>query len=126
MAPNCVCLVGVPSPGRYIKSILPTVTKDQSKEAKVTFVTSEIQFTGMIVDNAALWSANTKRLLFAFEKSFRCVPSSFRSLAQMRVTLGSFNFGRYRLPQDSQNGYTFDEFENMLSQPMTRGHMTTG
>lgn len=80
---------------------------------------------GLPIDSAELWSTNTNRLLAAFEESFRCV-SSLKGVAQMRVTLGSFSFEQYRYPKNPQNGYSFDEFDEMLSQPMTRGRITAG
>lgn len=117
--------MGLPCPGRYVKSILLNIQPEDTKKANVKFVATEIKLTGFLIDNAELWSTNTSRLLSAFEESFRCVPS-IRGLAQMRVTLGSFSLEQYRLPKHPQNGYAVDEFDEMLSQPLTRGHMTPG
>lgn len=120
--------MGLPCPGRYVKSILLNVLPEdtkKTKKAKVKFVTTEIKLTGLLIDNAELWSTNTSRLLSAFAESFKCVPS-FRGVAQMRVSLGSFSFEQYRLPKHTQNGYAVDEFDEMLSQSMTRGYMTPG
>ncbi|RAO65640.1 uncharacterized protein BHQ10_001652 [Talaromyces amestolkiae] len=121
-------LLGLPCPGRFVKSILLDIQpedKQKTKKAKVNFVTTEIRFTGLLIDKAELWSTNINRLLAAFEESFRCVPS-LKGVAQMRVTLGSFSFEQYRYPKNPQNGYSFDEFNEMLSQPMTRGRITSG
>lgn len=117
--------MGLPCPGRYVKSILLSITTEGSRKAKVSFVTTEIKLTGLLIDNAELWSTNTSRLLSALEETFRCVPS-FKGVAQMRVTLGLFSLEQFRLPKDPQNGYAFDEFGEMLSQPMTKGYITPG
>lgn len=120
--------MGLPCPGRYVNSILLNIqpeNADKAAKAKVNFVTTEVRLTGLLIDNAELWSINTDRLLSAFGESFRCLPS-IRGVAQMRVTLGSFSFDQYRLPQNPQNGYTFNEFSEMLLQPLTRGHMMPG
>lgn len=120
--------MGLPCPGRFVKSILLNIQPggtQKTKNAKAEFVTTEIRLTGLLIDNAELWSTNTNRLLVAFEESFRCIPS-LKGVAQMRVTLGSFSFEQYRHPKNPQNGYSFDEFDEMLTQPLTRGHMTPG
>jgi hypothetical protein len=117
--------MGIPCPGKYVKSILLTSAPEEKNKAKVKFVTTEIQLTGLLIDNAQLWSTNSSRLLAALEESFQYVPSC-RGIAQMRVTLGSFSFEQYRRPKDSQNGYSFDEFSDMLSQSITKGHITLG
>ncbi|EED24116.1 conserved hypothetical protein [Talaromyces stipitatus ATCC 10500] len=116
-------LMGLPCPGRYVKSILLKATPNP-KEVIVTFVTSEIQLTCMLIDNAQLWSKNIDQLSSALMQSLRVVPQ-LRGTAQMRVTLGSFIFEQYRRPKDHENGYSFDEFGDMLSQEMTRGHITS-
>lgn len=113
-------LVGVPRPGRHVNSILLDST---TKPAEVVFVTTEKQLTGtIIIDNAKLWSTNCNRLLSVLEPSLYCL-SDHRNTAQMRVTFGSFVFEQYRQPKDTQNGYSFDEFEDMISQSVTRGHI---
>jgi hypothetical protein len=58
----------------------------------------------------------------------RCIKglACYRGCLQMRVNFGTFFLDEYRLPQQPELGYSFEEFREMLLHEKTKGRLLPG
>jgi hypothetical protein len=120
-----VYLVEIPEARRTMTGISVKKVENIARASFPPTLSTDAQHEVSLEWLVLMRSKNESRLLNAVERSLRSLPFIEGQL-RMRVNLGSFIFDEYRVPRDTDAGYSFEEFREMLLHEKTKGRLVPG
>ncbi|KAH8697318.1 hypothetical protein BGW36DRAFT_165514, partial [Talaromyces proteolyticus] len=122
---NKLYLVDLPSDEKRVEAITIMRNKELVKPCFVIKPSDDSHNEDVLIWEDTSSSDNDTRLLSAIKRSLCCVPFISGTLS-MRVSLGTFIFEHFRAPKNPDEGYSVDEFKEMVSNERMKGRLLPG